>query len=531
MKEIKYILYARKSTESDDRQVQSIESQVEDMKEIANRKGLNIVKVIEESKSAKAPFKRPGFNEMVEMIEDQKANGILTWSINRLSRNPAESGLIQQLLQDEKIMRIQTHSGSYDPDDNAVILSVESSVSNQFIRDLRKAVKRGISKKARDGGIGGPAPQGYLNNTKDKSIIIDPVRFPIIRSAYDMYFQGYSIKAIVKAMNDKGYRTVDRPPRGSNPMSTSTLYSIFNNPRYAGRIPDPYEPGIMHVGDYKPMITPEEYDRVQILLGDKGRARLCESQKFILKGLLRCGECGCMITASRKKKTLVNGTVNEHVYYHCTRKRPCSQRLNYRESELISLVDQLLEQYDIPPQLREWGLRALDSIAQSEIKQRDSIKTLQFQTINELQNQLDNLIQMASKGLITTEQFEKNSSPLKLELKVKENEQLEANQRSRNWYEFVGELLNKLGDAGSRFSKGDLSTKNNILQAIGRNPVLIDGKLEITPYNWVIPIKNGLEQYRLLNDKVRTESQQIENDENLGVYKSWYPELDSNQRP
>ena len=531
MNEIKYILYARKSTESDDRQVQSIDAQIDDMEKLAERKGLKIVKVIRESKSAKAPFKRPGFNEMIEMIESQKADGIITWALNRLSRNPAESGHVQQLLQDEKILNIETYSGSYTPDDNAVIFSVESSVSNQFIRDLRKAVKRGVAMKARNGGISGPAPQGYLNDRLLKTVKPDPERFTAVRSAYDMFFQGFSVPAIAKAMNEKGYRTVNRPPRGSNPMSTSTLYSIFRNPRYAGRIPDPFEPGVMHVAKYQPMITTEEYDRVQELLGDKGRPRLCEAQTFILKGILKCGKCGCMITAQKKKKTLKNGNVNEHIYYHCTKKRPCDQRLNYKEADLIKMVDNLLEQYDIPPVLYEWGLKALDEIAKREIKQRDDIQSMQFQTINEIQSQIDNMIGLVAKGLITSEEFEKNSEPLKAELKIKERDQLQTNQRSRNWYEFVGNMLDQLTNAESRFAEGDIAVKNRILQAIGENPVLMDGKLIITPYNWLIPIKKGLEAFNESETMVRTNVQQIENDDSDGFYKSWYPEQGSNLRP
>src|SRR6266540_1364507 len=131
MKEIRYVLYCRKSSEAEDRQVQSIEAQIEVMTKLAEQRGLKIVKVLKESKSAKTPFVRPEFTKMLAMIEKNEADGILVWGISRISRNPYESGALQQLLQDEKIRSIQTHDRAYLSDDNAVVFTVEGAIANQ----------------------------------------------------------------------------------------------------------------------------------------------------------------------------------------------------------------------------------------------------------------------------------------------------------------------------------------------------------------------------------------------------------------
>jgi DNA invertase Pin-like site-specific DNA recombinase len=75
--DIKYILYARKSTEDKKRQVQSIDDQVKVLTELAKRVGLNVIDTITESKSAKDPDIRPGFSKMIEKIKKGEANGIL----------------------------------------------------------------------------------------------------------------------------------------------------------------------------------------------------------------------------------------------------------------------------------------------------------------------------------------------------------------------------------------------------------------------------------------------------------------------
>jgi site-specific DNA recombinase len=117
---IKYALYARKSTESEDRQVQSIDAQLYELKKIAKKDDLNVVKVLKESKSAKMPYQRPEFAELIRLVNDGRIDGILCWQVNRLSRNPAESGMLQQLLQDEKIKQIRTYDRIYESGDNAV---------------------------------------------------------------------------------------------------------------------------------------------------------------------------------------------------------------------------------------------------------------------------------------------------------------------------------------------------------------------------------------------------------------------------
>lgn len=533
MKNVKYVLYARKSTESEDKQIQSIDAQIDEMKNIAKAKHIKVVEVLKESKSAKAPFCRPEFNKMIKLIESGKASGILCWEISRISRNPAEAGMIQQMLQDEKIECIRTYNRTYYPDDNAVIFGVEASISNQFIRDLRKNVKRGIAAKAKAGGISGPAPQGYKNNVELKTIEIDKKRFHIVRKIFDMYLQGYSVPVIKRVLDDIGYLTPQSKKKkmGGKPLGTSMIYNILQNSRYAAIVRDPFNPDVTYEGNYQAMITKEEYDEVQKLLGKKGKPRLCASKYFALKGLIRCGDCGCMITAQTKRKKLISGKTNYHTYYHCTKKKPCSQRGNVKENDLFDMVDSLLGKYELTPKLYEWGIQALNEIAQREIKERNDIQILQFEKTKDIQTRLDKFLDLAVRGSITAEKYEEMAKPLEAELAERQQEQKDAMERSKNWYEFVGKTLDELTNAKDKFARGDLIEKNRILQAIGENPVLFDGKLRITSYEWLKPIENGLIEQNVLSEMVRTGDLQIENAPEEAKKLAWYPGLDSNQRP
>lgn len=151
MEQIKYILYARKSSEDKDRQIQSIENQVKILKELALSLGLSITEVLTESKSAKAPINRPVFESMVQKIENGEANGILCWKIDRLTRNPVDEGTIKYMLQRKIIKSIRTYEREYTPEDNVLMIGFESGMANQYIIDLSKNTRRGLKNKADNG--------------------------------------------------------------------------------------------------------------------------------------------------------------------------------------------------------------------------------------------------------------------------------------------------------------------------------------------------------------------------------------------
>src|SRR5579864_8286166 len=77
---VKYCLYARKSSESEERQILSIDSQIKEMEKLASQENLEIVEIKKESHSAKEAGQRPVFNEIVDGIKIGKFNGILIWA-------------------------------------------------------------------------------------------------------------------------------------------------------------------------------------------------------------------------------------------------------------------------------------------------------------------------------------------------------------------------------------------------------------------------------------------------------------------
>ncbi len=117
---------------------------------------------------------------MIGRIEDGESDGILCWQINRLSRNPVDSGRISWLLQKNIIKSIQTYDREYLPGDNVLIFSVDAATSNQYVIDLSKNVKRGLETKLTKGWLPNLAPSGYLNDQLEKTITKDTERFNLV---------------------------------------------------------------------------------------------------------------------------------------------------------------------------------------------------------------------------------------------------------------------------------------------------------------------------------------------------------------
>jgi len=325
---IKYILYARKSSEQEDRQVLSIDSQKSELNNIIQKENLNIISPLEESFSAKAPGRKI-FNEMIKQIEEGKANAIITWSPNRLSRNSVDTGYLIYLMDQDKLLEIKTPIQVFrnNPNDK-FLLSLLCSQAKLENDNKGIDVKRGLKRKAEQGWYPTFTTLGYkanpLKEKGNKDIIKDPERYNLTRKMFDLMLTGnYTPPQILKIATDEW----SLKNKKGGKISRSTIYRIFGDPFYYGTFEYPKDSGIWYTGKHDHMITEEEYDRIQVFLGKKGKRRPKEHY-FAFTGLIRCAECGAMITAEEKTKKQKNGNTHKYIYYHCTkRKNPnCTQK-------------------------------------------------------------------------------------------------------------------------------------------------------------------------------------------------------------
>lgn len=528
-KNLKYVAYVRKSTESADRQAMSIEAQIKAIKKQFPDLDITFIKnpdgTIGESMSAAKPG-RPLFNQMMQDLRSGEYQGVIAWHPDRLSRNSPDASLIVWYIQQGIIQDLKFCNFFFEPTPEGIMmLQMIMSQAQYYSAKLSKDVKRGNRIKREKGGVTHVAPMGYINNTRDHTIEPDPERFELVRKAFDLMLTGnFSVPEITRIMNEEwGFLLLKRKHSGGKPVSTQAVYHAFRNKLYAGIIVDPYT-GEEIPASHQAMITREEYNRIQEILSGKGQPRIAHNKEFPYKGFIKCGECGCSITAEHKIKRHKDGSTREYILYHCTHKNKqhkCHQGA-IQEKDIKAQIDKLLTSYKISSTLYEWGLKAIREIAEREKNSRNVVQRSQTNAIKETQNQLDNLLDLVTKGFITPEEYKSKSDPLKKNLdKIMQN-QKHTNEDAKSWYEIIGITLQRLSTITNDFNNGNIADKRRVLSALGSNPVLTDKKLTLEEHFWLKPIKDNKTKI----EQVRTAQQQSKNASNEAAYSIWLGTLD-----
>lgn len=342
---LRYCLYSRKSTDTEDKQVLSLESQENELMRLAEDSKLNVVKTLKESRSAKDPG-RPVFNEMIELFKSGKVDAILCWKIDRLTRNPVDGGQIQWLLQNNKIKCIRTFEKNFLPSDNVLLMSIEQGMANQYIRELSTNVKRGLRTRCELGWRPGVSPTGYLNEKhvdKKCQCRVDPKRGHIIKQMFEkVAHESWSGRKIYRWLKDMDFKT----HRGKH-LVLANVYLILRNSFYTGQFEFPVGSNQWYTGKHTPIIDKELFDKVQNVLNENYIPKT-ESKEFAFTKLIKCAYCGSGITADEKFKKLKDGGTNRHVYYFCTRKgKDGCQNPYINETELIKELIELMDKVDI----------------------------------------------------------------------------------------------------------------------------------------------------------------------------------------
>ena len=495
---IKYYIYTRKSSEAEDKQVLSIDSQINEMKEIADKNALEVTALKKEAYSAKAPG-RPVFNEMMKDIEAGKANGLLVWHPNRLSRNSVDTGWLIYLFDIGKLIEVRTPSQIFHntPNDK-FLLNLFCSQAKLENDSKGKDVKRGLKAKAEKGWLPSGAKPGYMNDPYaekgNKTLKEDPVRFPIVKEMWRLMLTGnYTPPKIVDIANEKlGYTTPKKKKLGGKPMSYSQGYLMFRDPFYYGMFEFPKGSGNWYRGRHTPMITQEEFNKVQEMLGGTEKPRP-QKHIFPFTGMIRCGECGCMITAENKTKRQKNGVVHYYTYYHCTKRKrrqyKCSQGVIQAKDLEVQII-KILDNLEIPQELHEFGMKWM---REENRKQSGNVEVLLVNLQKEYKECvaiIDGIIDMRARKEINEEDYKRRMADAQKEKTRLEELLNDTGDQVNKWIETANEAFEFVEHAKEKFKLGTWEKKKEILSALGSNLILKDKILTIDLENCLVPLKS-----------------------------------------
>jgi len=469
-----WFLYVRKSTDEEGYQVLSIESQIEELKQFAERENLEISEIFIEKKTAKVPG-REIFNEMVSKIETSKIPvGILAWHPDRLSRNSIDGGRIIYLLDTGKLAGLKFPTFSFENTPaGKFFLSIALSNAKYYIDNLSENVKRGNRQKLRRGEWPGQKPLGYIYDHRLRNIVPEPKKAKIVQKIFRDFSTGkYSLEAISQKLAQYGITSKNGKPR-----SNSAIHNLLTNQLYIG-IMD--WKGEIYEGKYQPIIPKQLFDKVQEILKQRGKPKKKKQKhNFPFCGLFRCS-CGAAITAQFAK-----GNGGLYRYYRCTRKfGPCKEKY-IQEKELVKQTCQKLREIILP---ENWAKEIFDYLENEERKEFQSSGNF-VQKINqklaEIQNKLDKLLEGYLDGLIEEGDYkQKKEDLIKEKITLKSEKESAEKKKFQSWIEPTRNFLKTAFSIQKIISEKSFEEIKSIVEKVGTNHTISNKKVA---WDWQPP--------------------------------------------
>ena len=512
IKGVTFRAYARKSSEQEERQALSISSQTEWIQKSIQDCGIALDEnedILTETKSAKKSYTRPVFGQLVEDIEKGKVQGIIAWHPDRLSRNAGDAGRLIDLFDEGKIKLIITNTQTFrnTPSDKFFfgMLCSQAKMEND---NKGENVKRGLNKKAQMGYPPHMAKIGFLDDPAGqkgfKEWTVDPLRFPLIKRLLELYLTGrYSVpKLWFVARNELKLATIQRKREGGKLISRSQMYTILQDPVYAGFF---YHGGTQHKLNEKlsRAITEDQYWTIQQMLGNKGKPK---PQKYAglynyfmrdvnggsvtadHKQQLICSECKKKFAYLNKKSCpqcnmqirRMNSPVYLHYIYYqslAERKTPGIKALSVEEKKIDGILANYFERnLAISKELSAWCIKHVGEIADKELEDATERLKSHEERIKTLEQQLDRLLDIRlARSNISPEEadmFSRKEEKIKAELAALK---IQKGQKSDDWLPKKEKQFNLAREIVSIFEGNNRNDKKEALATLGAN-LTLDGR-------------------------------------------------------
>lgn len=385
--------YVRVSSKEQREEGYSIAAQQKLLEEYAEREGFTVVEWFEEAETAKQAG-RAEFGKMLKLLRTKKdVRHVLVEKTDRLYRNIADWSKIDDLGCELHFVKENNVIGPGARSGEKFMHGIRVLMAKNYSENLSEETRKGMGEKAAQGEWPTVAPLGYLNDkTTPGAIVIDWPRARIVVRMFEEYASGrMSIRDVTAWAHREGLRS-----KKGKKVGTSAVGKMLQQPAYTGNFD---WNGKRYLGKYDPLIPFSLFERVQEIMHSKARPRP-KKRDFAFRGLLRCGTCGCKITAEIKKE--------RHVYYHCTRggKVKCHE-LPIGEENLARQLGEPLKRLRITPERMEWILEALKSSHADEQKGRDEeLRQIEKERV-ELERKINAVYEDKLAGVITTEFWEK----------------------------------------------------------------------------------------------------------------------------
>lgn len=366
----RYVIYLRKSTDDEAKQVRSIDDQRTECLELANRLGVTVREqdILEESASAKKAGNREVFDEMIKGFQTGRFHGLLAWSPDRLSRNMKEAGEIIDLIDQEVIQDLQFKTYQFENTPNGkMMLGILFATSKQYSDKLAVDVKRGTDGNIKDGKYNGVVKKGYYVDSATNLFVPDNYNWGLLRIAVDMRLrESKNLDEIAAFLNDAklAVRKSEDDEYKLVKVTKQMLSNLFEDSFYCGLYQ--YGNNIVNLTDlynFEPLITTDEYIALNAQVStDFGKSTKVKTNKNkrLDYGLLRnkvvCDFCDVPMQYQNTQLKRGKNAGKWSISYYCRNKNECLRHNREGQALLGIKLDKSIRAKYVLSAI-EWELR------------------------------------------------------------------------------------------------------------------------------------------------------------------------------
>lgn len=514
-----YGAYVRKSSESEDKQVQSIERQSDDLLKIIQNDHLACYgDIIEETKSAHHPG-RTYFQKLISLTEKGYINAWLCWHANRLARNPIDSGMIIYLMDIGKLDHIRTPSRIYynTPSDK-MMLQFEFAMSKKDSDDKGLFVKSGLKKRYEKGFPCGKAPIGYLNNFArekgNRDWLTDTEKFEKLKLLFARFLKGNdSLNSITEyAQKTLLLKTPLTKRQGGKVVGRSLVSHILKNPIYAGFFYSPDESGggktLRKLHQSVPrIITEDEHIRILNIFGEKSHPKMqshftaysghlfgkdgnymgadvkyqliCDcGKKFAHRSKEVCPACLKKIQAIKNPRYL------NYTYYYNVKRRKTKglTAKGIEEKKIDTLLCSLFEkEIKISKEFHLWIKKHIDILKDEKLKEVKELVSLHQKELKSIETKKSKLRKLFMEEFISESEFQ---SEIK-ELQQQEQTITNTKEIQKDWYTILNSAFDTTLNLDDILNKGNYQEKNKAISLVCSNLIWDEQNLFINKPKWL----------------------------------------------
>ncbi len=449
-----YLIYGRVSTTRQAERELSIPVQVKACQKYGMDHHWNLLPdgVYEEKGESARTVERPQLQKMLHRAKtDSKVDVILMHKLDRMCRNVADYAAIKMMLKKHDVRLISVVEQFDESFSGELVENIMSSIAQWTSQNISWEVRKGLKEAVERGRFPGVAPIGYLNDKKTKSLIVDTIRAPYVKMAFNLYATGkYSYYTLADELAKRGLKT-----KNAKRVTKKNIERMLQNTIYYGLVKTR---SATCQANFPSIVTKKAFDDVQEIIEQHNHyADRTRKHVYPISGFMRCAVCGSMLCGQTQKG---------HLYYGCTHwlEKNCTERKYIRWETVEDQVATHLSRVHMPLKFKKVLDAYFQHFAQERLSNEEKERSSLKHELVRVQQQIRNIVMDRSKRIIDAEVFIKIQDELLKEKEMYQGRLAELEGKSDKFVQKFNELLDFTDHADRVFKASGTYQKRTLIK-------------------------------------------------------------------